>query len=89
MKKHAGHGYKHTHIEHHADGSHTMHHEHEDGKSHKKYAVQSLDHVHDGMQDHLGSANPGEGMDEHNQPMAAAAPAAAPAAAAPAAMPGA
>lgn len=70
---HAGHGYKHTHIEHHHDGSHTIHHEHEDGKSHKKYAVASLDHVHDGLQDNLGMPNPGEA--EANAGPAPAAPA--------------
>ena len=66
-RKHAGHGYKHTHVEHHDDGSHTVHHEHEDGKSHKRYAVGSLDHVHDGLQDHLGEANDGEDMDENKE----------------------
>jgi hypothetical protein len=66
-KKHAGHGYKHTHITHHDDGSHTMHHEHEDGMSHKDYAVASLDHAHDGLQDHLGMPNPGEEEAEGGQ----------------------
>lgn len=60
-RKHAGHGYKHTHITHHDDGSHTIHHDHEDGEGHHKdYAVASLDHAHDGLQDHLGTPNPGE-----------------------------
>lgn len=84
-KKHAGHGYKHTHIEHHDDGSHTVHHEHEDGKSHKKYAVAHLDNVHDGMQDNLGTPNPGEmeaEAGEHGVPAAQAGPAGLPAAAA-------
>lgn len=71
-KKHGGHGYKHTHIEHHDDGSHTVHHEHEDGK-HKKYAVGDLDQVHDGLQDHLGTPNPGEDMNAAGAPMAASA----------------
>ena len=78
-RKHAGHGYKRTHIEHHDDGSHTVEHEHEDGKSHKKYAVASLDHVHDGLQDHMGVPNTGEGMDEQGTPMGAAPVVAAPA----------
>ena len=60
-KKHAGHGFKHTHIEHHADGSHTVHHQHEDGPEHDvKHAVGGLDAVHDSLQDHLGTPNPGE-----------------------------
>ena len=60
-KKHAGHGFKHTHIEHHADGSHTIHHEHEDGAQHDiKHAVANLDGAHDSMQDNLGTPNPGE-----------------------------
>jgi hypothetical protein len=58
MKKHK---FTHTHAEHHADGSHTVHHVHADGP-HKdvKHAVASLDHLHDSMQDHLGTPNPGE-----------------------------
>jgi hypothetical protein len=78
-KKHAGHGYKHTHIEHHKDGSHTVHHAHEDGAaSDKKHAVSDLDGVHDSMQDHLGTPNPGEaGADagNHGVPTAQAGPA--------------
>ena len=78
-KKHAGHGYKHTHIVHHHDGSHTVHHEHEDGKSHKDYATADHDSMMDGLMDHTSAPNPGE--------MASAAPAGggvAPAGAAPA-----
>ena len=58
-KKH--HGFTHTHIEHHKDGSATVHHVHHEGP-HKdvKHAVPSLDHIHDSLQDHLGSPNPGE-----------------------------
>jgi|SRR5579859_588737 len=50
---HAGHGYTRTTIEHHDDGSHTITHEHEDGKSHKKHAVTDLDGIHDSMENHL------------------------------------
>lgn len=58
MKKHK---FSHTHIEHHKDGSHTIHHQHEDGPQHDvKHAVTDLDGAHDSMQDHLGEANPGE-----------------------------
>lgn len=87
-KKHAGHGFTHSHVENHADGSHTVHHVHEDGP-HKdvKHAVSDLDSVHDSLQDHLGTPNPGEAQAQVGP---AAAPAAMPAAApaAPAAMPG-
>ncbi len=73
------HGFHTTHIEHHKDGSATVHHKHMDG-AHKdvKHAVQSLDHIHDSLQDHLGEPNPGEaeanaGM--HGVPPAQAGPA--------------
>lgn len=67
-RAHAGHGYTHTHIEHHDDGSHTVEHHHSEGAhKNKKYAVASLDHVHDGMQDHLGEMNPGEAEAEAGQ----------------------
>jgi hypothetical protein len=58
-KKH--HSFTHTHIEHHKDGSATVHHVHHEGP-HKdvKHAVPSLDHIHDSLQNHLGSPNPGE-----------------------------
>jgi hypothetical protein len=62
-KPHAGHGYHRTIIEHHGDLSHTVRHEHEDGKSHKSYAVADLDAVHDGLEDHLGEPNAGEDED--------------------------
>jgi hypothetical protein len=55
------HKFSHTHIEHHHDGSHTVHHIHKDGPAHdKKHAAADLDAVHDSMQDHLGEPNPGE-----------------------------
>ena len=59
--KHAGHGFKSTHIEHHNDGSHTVHHMHEDGAhADVKHAAANLDAVHDSLQDNMGSENPGE-----------------------------
>jgi len=60
-KKHAGHGYTHTHVEHHADGSHTVHHVHEDG-THKdvKSGVADHDGLMDHMMDHTSMPNPGE-----------------------------
>lgn len=55
------HKYSHTHIEHHKDGSHTVHHVHEEGPhGDMKHAVADLDSVHDSMQDHLGEPNEGE-----------------------------
>jgi hypothetical protein len=60
-KPHAGHGYTHSSVQHHGDSSHTVTHHHEDG-SHKDmtHAVTDLDGVHDSLQDHLGTPNPGE-----------------------------
>ena len=78
MAKHAGHGYTHTHITHHHDGSHTIKHHHEDGVSHKEHAVADLDGVHDSLQEHLGMPNPGEAeaaAGQHGIPAAIAGPA--------------
>ena len=48
------HGFKHTNVEHHADGSITVHHVHKDGM-HKdvRHAVANLDGLHDSMEDNL------------------------------------
>lgn len=55
------HKFSHTHIEHHHDGSGTVHHVHESDPKHDvKHAVADLDGMHDSMQDHLGTPNPGE-----------------------------
>lgn len=59
-KSHAGHGFKHSHFEHHADGSITVHHEHENPAQSVKHAVPDLDGAHDSMEDHLGTPNAGE-----------------------------
>jgi hypothetical protein len=80
MKKHE---FTHSTVEHHGDGSHTIEHHHKDG-AHKnvKHAVHNLDGVHDSMQDHLGSPNPGEAAadaGDHGIPAAAAGPAGIPA----------
>lgn len=76
MKKHKYHS---THIEHHKDGSHTIHHKHEDGEQHDfKHAAPSLDHLHDSIQTHLGAPNPGEAVadaGDHGVPADKAAPA--------------
>jgi hypothetical protein len=60
MAKKKHHPYVHTHITHHDDGSHTIHHEHHDGKSHKSYAVADHDGMMDGLMDHTSAPNPGE-----------------------------
>ncbi len=55
------HKFTHTHIEHHSDGSHTVHHVHQDGPAHdKKYAAADHDHMMDGMMDNTSAPNPGE-----------------------------
>jgi hypothetical protein len=76
-KNRAHHGFSHSHFEHHADGSITVHHAHHDGP-HKdvKHAAADLDEAHDSMQDNLGTPNSGEGHDMNNVAMApgAAAP---------------
>ena len=79
-KKHAHHGFTHSHHEHHADGSITIHHVHRDGP-HKdvKHAVADLDGAHDSMEDHLGTPNPGEAAAEAGPQGAAPAAGAAPA----------
>lgn len=74
--KHAGHGYTHVHVEHHKDGSHTVHHRHEDG-AHKdsRHAASNIDGVHDSIEDHEGMPNPGEAeadAGDHGVPAAAA-----------------
>ena len=78
-KKHAGHGFTHSHIEHHKDGSHTVHHVHEDGPhADVKHAAADLDGVHDSMEDHMGTPNPGEAeanAGDHGVPAPQAGPA--------------
>ena len=57
------HKFTHTHIEHHSDGSHTVHHVHQDGPAHdKKYAAADHDHLMDGMMDNTSAPNPGEAV---------------------------
>lgn len=58
----------HTHVEHHKDGSHTIHHVHSDGPEHDvKHAAGNLDELHDSMQDHIGVPNEGEAEAEAGQ----------------------
>jgi hypothetical protein len=67
--EHAKHGFTETVIDHHDDGSHTMHHIHKDGSEHDhKYAVEDIDSMHDGLESHLGEPNPGEEAENHEDP---------------------
>lgn len=77
MAKH--HKFHHTRITHHADGSATIRHEHEEGP-HKdvEHAVADLDGIHDSVEDHMGQPNDGEAEAEagqHGVPDAQAGPA--------------
>jgi len=56
---------KHTHIEHHNDGSHTVRHTPMGGGEEMSYSKPDLDGVHDGLEEHVGDPNAAEG-----QPMA-------------------
>ena len=58
--KHAPHHtVKHSRIDHHGDGTHTVTHYHHDGSEHS-HAVPNLDGVHDNLEEHLGAPNEGE-----------------------------
>ena len=89
MAKHPHH--THTTVDHHNDGSHTMHRHHmaPDGKSSvHSSAHANLDGVHDALQNHLGTPNPGEAeadAGQHGVPPAVAGPAGLPAGMPPAA----
>ena len=81
-KKH--HKFTHTHVEHHNDGSHTVHHVHVDGPhADVKGAAADHDGMMDHIMDHTSAPNTGEGMDANNVAMPAQV------AGAPAAVPGA
>lgn len=69
MKKH--HKFTHTHVEHHNDGSHTVHHVHEEGP-HKdvKSAAANHDAMIDHIMDHTSAPNAGEGNDVNNAALA-------------------
>lgn len=83
---HKKHPYSHTHIEHHKDGSHTIHHVHEsDSSKDVKGAVADHDSLMDHIMDHTSEPNPGEAaadMGDHGVPAAVAGPAGLPAPAA-------
>jgi hypothetical protein len=75
--------HKHTHVEHHDDGSHTVRHIPNDGDKEVSYAAKDLAGVHAGLDQHVG------GMEAPEAPPVADAAAMPPAAAPPAgAMPG-
>lgn len=78
-KKGKHHKFSRTSIEHHKDGSHTVHHQHEsDAKQDVKHAASHLDALHDSMEQHLGAPNSGEQEAEsgqHGVPAAQAGPA--------------
>jgi hypothetical protein len=48
---------KHTHIEHHEDGTHTSRHTDAAGKEMASYTSPDLDGAHDGLEQHVGDAN--------------------------------
>ena len=85
MEHHAAAGgekkkHKHTHIEHHENGTHTTRHTPMDGGPDVSYASQDLDGVHDGLEHHVGDPNgeeaqaqPDAGAQPGGQPDAAAA----------------
>lgn len=74
MKKHH---FSHTVVEHHEDGSHTVHHVHKkhgfNGPEKREGDVKGAAGDHDSMMDHLmdhtSAPNAGEGNDAANQPM--------------------
>jgi hypothetical protein len=84
--QHAAHAgkakHKHTHIEHHENGTHTTRHTPADGGPDVSYASQDLDGVHDGLEHHVGEPN-GEEAQAQPDPNAGAQPDAAAGGAAP------
>lgn len=85
-KKH--HKFSHTHIEHYKDGSHMIHHVHEDGPEHDvKSATADHDAMMDNMMEHTSAPNPGEAAADAGD-HGVAAPAAAAAGLPPAPAPG-
>ena len=60
--------HKHTHIEHHDDGSHTVRHTPQGGGEEISYAAPDMDAVHDGLEQHVGEPNGDEGQEAQAQP---------------------
>jgi hypothetical protein len=75
--------HKHTHIEHHEDGSHTVRHTPMGGGEEVSYSKPDLDGVHDGLEEHVGEANGDEGQMAAAEPQAMPTQGAAPQGAAP------
>ena len=65
---------KHTHIEHHDDGSKTIRHQHHDGKE-SSHAVADHEEMMSHLEDHLGAPNAGEEPAAAPPPAPGAAPA--------------
>jgi hypothetical protein len=59
--------HKHTHIEHHDNGTHTVRHTPEGGGPETSYAAKDLDEVHDGLEEHVGDPNGDEGQEPPTQ----------------------
>jgi len=57
-----------TEIEHCDDGSAMIHHEHEDGSSHVRHAVEDLDAIHDSLEDYLRDHEDEEAKEEEVHP---------------------
>lgn len=65
MKKHH---FSHTNVEHHKDGSHTVHHHHEsDPSKDVKHATPDHDGMMDSMMANTSSPNPGEAQADAGQ----------------------
>jgi hypothetical protein len=72
MKKHK---FSETRIKHHGDGTHTVHHVHEDdAKKDLHHAVPDLDAVHDKLEENIGEPNDGEAAMQAPPAAAGAAP---------------
>lgn len=70
MAKKKKHKFSRTVIDHHDDGSSTTTHEHESGdpKLHKRYSRADHDSMIDGLMEHTGDMNEGEGSDYEGKP---------------------
>ena len=56
--------HKHTHIEHHDNGTHTVRHTPAAGGPEVSYAANDMDGVHDGLEEHVGEPNGDEGQEQ-------------------------
>lgn len=74
LPQHAKHGFHKTEIEHHSDGSHTIHHYHIEPEKSVHHAVPDHDAMMDSMQQHLGEAPAAPAAPAAAEPPAAAPP---------------